>query len=66
MRKKISFGLQAIIVLAVIYTTEMTILGSIYRFLSEVPYRLLAPAVVVVVVLVAWTTIFLDMKKRGW
>jgi hypothetical protein len=65
MRKKISSGLQAIIVLAVIYTTEMTILGSIYRFLSEVPYRLLAPVVVVVVVLVAWTTIFVDMKKGG-
>jgi hypothetical protein len=66
MRKKIRFGLQAIIALAVIYATEMAVLGSIYRFLSEVPYRLLAPMVVVVVVLVAWTTIFLDMKKRGW
>jgi hypothetical protein len=65
MRKKIRSGLQAIVVLAVIYTAEMTILGSIYRILSEVPYRLLAPVVVVVVVLVAWTTIFVDMKKRG-
>jgi hypothetical protein len=66
MRKKIKFGLRAVIALAIIYTTEMAVLGSIYRFLSKAPYRVLAPVVVVVVVLVAWTTIFLDMKKRGW
>jgi hypothetical protein len=66
MRKKIRVGLQAIIALVVIYTTEMAILGSIYRFLSEAPYRVLAPVVVVVVMIVAWTTIFVDMKKRSW
>ena len=66
MRKKIRVGLQAIIALAVIYTTEMAILGSICRFLSEAPYRVLAPVVVIVVMLVAWTTIFLDMKKKSW
>jgi hypothetical protein len=52
-------------VLTVIYVIEMAVLGFIYRFLSEVPYKLLAPPVVVVVVLVAGATIFVDMKKRG-
>ena len=65
MRKKIGYGLQAVSVLIVIYVIEIAVLGFIYRFLSEVPYQLVAPPVVVVVVLVAWATIFVDMKKRG-
>jgi hypothetical protein len=65
MRKKISYGLRAIIVLIVIYAIEMAILGFIYRFLSEVPYRFVAPPIVVVVVLLAWIMIFADMRKRG-
>jgi len=65
MKKMIRNGLRAIIVLAVIYAAEMAVLGFIYRFLSEVPYRAIAPPVVVVVVLGAWVTIFVDMKKRG-
>ena len=65
MRQKIRYGLRAIIVLAVIYAAEMAILGFIYRFLSELPYRAIAPPIVVVVMLVAWATIFVDMKKRG-
>jgi hypothetical protein len=65
MMEKIRYGLRAIIVLAVIYAAEMAILGLIYRFLSQVPYRAIAPPVVVVVVLVAWVTIFVDMKKKG-
>jgi cell division protein FtsW (lipid II flippase) len=52
-------------VLAIIYAIEMAVLGLIYRFLSEVPYRIIAPPVVVVIVLMAWTTAYLDMKKRG-
>ena len=59
------FGLQAVMVLSVIYAVEMAILGFIYRFLSEVPYRAIAPPIVIVVVLVAWATVFVDMKKRG-
>ena len=65
MRKKIGCGLQALIVLIVIYVTEMAILSFIYRFLSKVPYKLVAPPIVIVVMLVAWVTIFVDMKKRG-
>lgn len=65
MRKKIGCGLQAVIVLIVIYIVEMAILSFIYRFLSKVPYKLVAPPVVIVVMLVAWVTIFVDMKKRG-
>ena len=65
MRNKIYFGLQAVMVLSVIYAIEMAILGFIYRFLSEVPYRAIAPPIVIVVVLVAWATVFVDMKKRG-
>jgi hypothetical protein len=65
MKKKIYFGLRAIIVLSVIYVAEMVILGLIYRFLSGVPYRTIAPPIVAVVVLAAWVTIFADMKKRG-
>ena len=65
MRKKIGCGLQALIVLIVIYVIEMAVLGFIYRFLSKVPYKLIAPPIVIVVMLVAWVTIFIDMKKRG-
>ena len=65
MEKKIHNGLRAIIVLIVIYAAEMAILGFAYRFLSEVPYRAIALPVVVVVVLGAWVTIYMDMKKRG-
>ena len=65
MRKKIGYGLQTVGVLIVIYVIEMAVLGFICRFLSEVPYKLIAPPVVVVVILVAWVTIFVDMKKRG-
>ncbi len=65
MRKKISYGIQAVSALIVIYVIEMAVLGFICRFLSEVPYKLVAPPVVVVVVLVAWVTTFVDMKKRG-
>ena len=65
MRKKIGYGIQAVSVLIVIYVIEMAVLGFIYRFLSEVPYKLVAPPIVVVVMLVAWATIFVDMKKRG-
>jgi hypothetical protein len=63
MREKIRYGLRAIIVLAIIYAAEMAILGFIYHFLSEVPYRAIAPPVVVVIMLVAWAMIFVDMKK---
>ena len=65
MRKKIGYGLQTVGVLIVIYVIEMAVLGFICRFLSKVPYKLVAPPVVVVVMLVAWVTIFVDMKKRG-
>jgi len=63
--KKIHNGLRAITVLIVIYAAEMAILSFIHRYLSRVPYSAIAPPVVVVVVLVAWVTIFVDMKKRG-
>lgn len=65
MRKKIGCGLRALIVLIVIYVIEMAILGVIYRFLSKVPYRFVAPPVVVVVMLVAWVAVYSDVKKRG-
>jgi len=65
MRKRIYFGLRAVIILSVIYAIEMAVLGLVYRFLSEVPYRVIALPVVVVVVLGAWVTIYMDMKKRG-
>ena len=51
--------------MSVIYAIEMAVLGLVYRFLSEVPYRVIALPVVVVVVLGAWVTIYIDMKKRG-
>jgi len=53
------------IALIVIYVLEMATLGIIYRFLSQVPYKLVAPPIVVAAMLVAWVTIFVDMKKRG-
>jgi len=53
------------IALIVIYVLEMATLGIIYRFLSQVPYKLVAPPIVVTAMLVAWVTIFVDMKKRG-
>ena len=65
MRKKIGCGLQAVIILIIVYVTEMAILSLIHRFLLKVPYKLVALPVVVVVMLVAWVTIFVDMKKRG-
>lgn len=65
MRKKIYFGLRAVIVLSVIYAIEMAILGAIYRFLSKVPYRFVAPPIVVAVMATAWLAIYSDMKKRG-
>ena len=64
MLKKVQFGLRAIIVLVVIYAIEMAILGFVYRSLSDVPYRVIAPPVVVVIVLLAWATIYMDMKKK--
>ena len=64
MLKKVEFGLRAIIVLGVIYAIEMAILGFVYRSLSDVPYRVIAPPVVVVIVLLAWVTIYHDMKKK--
>jgi len=64
-RKKIHYGLQAITALIIIYAAEMAILSAIYRFLSKVPYRFVAPPIVVVVMLVAWATVFVDMEKRG-
>lgn len=65
MRKKIYLGLRAVVVLGIVYAIEMAVLGLIYRFLSRVPYAAMAPPVVAVVVLVAWLTIFADMRKRG-
>ncbi len=64
MLKKVEFGLRAIIVLGVIYAIEMAILSFVYRSLSDVPYRVIAPPVVVVIVLLAWVTIYHDMKKK--
>jgi hypothetical protein len=64
MLKKVQCGLKAIIVLGVIYAIEMAILGFVYRSLSSVPYRIIAPPVVVVIVLLAWVTVYMDMKKK--
>lgn len=58
-------GLRTVIILIIIYLTEMAILGFIYRFLSKVPYKFIAPPVVIAVMLVAWIAIYIDMKKRG-
>jgi len=52
-------------ILAVIYSTEMAILSVIYRFWPEVPYRLIAPPIVIAAMVVAWLAIYVDMKKRG-
>jgi len=65
MRKEIGCGLQTVIILIIIYVTEMAILGLIYRFLSKVPYKLVAPPMVVAAMLVAWLAVYIDMKKRG-
>jgi len=65
MRKEVGCGLRAAIILIVIYVTEMAILGFIYRFLSKVPYKLVAPPIVVAAMVAAWLAIYIDMKKRG-
>lgn len=49
----------------IVCVTEMAILGFIYRFLSKVPYKLVAPPVVVAAMPVAWLAIHIDMEKRG-
>lgn len=54
-----------VITLIVIYVIEMATLGFIYRFLSEVPYKLVAPPIIVVAMAMAWLAIYVDMKKRG-
>jgi hypothetical protein len=65
MGKGIGCGLRVVIVLIGIYVIEMAVLSFIYRFLSQVPYKLVAPPVVIAAMLVAWVTLFVDMKKRG-
>ena len=65
MRKEVGCGLRAAIILIVIYVTEMAILGFIYRFLSKVPYKLVAPPIVVAAMVAAWLAIYIDVKKRG-
>lgn len=57
--------MQAIIALIVIYILEMALLGAVYRFLSHVPYKFVAPPVVIVTMVLAWVAIFVDMKKAG-
>jgi hypothetical protein len=65
MGKGIGCGLRVVIVLIGIYVIEMAVLSFIYRFLSQVPYKFVAPPVVIAAMLVAWVTLFVDMKKRG-
>jgi len=65
MRKKIGCGLPVVIALIAIYASETAILGFIYHFLSQVPYKLVAPPVVVVAMFLAWVMLFVDMKKGG-
>ncbi len=65
MRKEIGCGLRAVIILVIIYVTEMAILSPIYRFLPQVPYKLVAPPVVVAAMAAAWLAIYIDMEKRG-
>jgi hypothetical protein len=65
MGKGIGCGLRAAIMLIGIYVIEMMVLSFIYRFLSQVPYKLVAPPIVVAAMIVAWVTLFVDMKKRG-
>lgn len=65
MKRKIGCGLQAIIALTVIYILETAILGAICRFMSHVPYKLVAPPVVILAMVLAWVAIFVDMKKAG-
>ncbi len=66
MRKKIGFGLQSvIIILIIIYLTETVILGAVYRFLSKLFYKLVAPPVVIAAMAAAWLAIYIDMQKKG-
>jgi len=66
MGKKIRFGLQSvIIILIIIYLTETVILGAVYRFLSKLFYKLVAPPVVIAAMALAWLTIYIDMVKKG-
>ena len=66
MRKKIRFGLQSVvIILIIIYLTEAVILGAVYRFLSGLFYKLVAPPIVIAAMAVAWLTIYIDMVKKG-
>jgi len=65
MRKEIGCGLRMAILLIIVCVSEMAILGFIHRFLPQVPYKLVAPPVVVAAMLVAWLAIHIDMKKRG-
>jgi hypothetical protein len=51
--------------LIIIYVAEMVILGLIYRFLPQVPYKLVAPPVVIAAMAAAWLAIYIDMQKRG-
>ncbi|MGA9348542.1 MAG: hypothetical protein WBW48_07025 [Anaerolineae bacterium] len=65
MRRKIGCGLWVVIILIIIYLTETAILGSLYRFWPEVPYKFVAPPVVIAAMAVAWLAIYNDMDKRG-
>jgi hypothetical protein len=65
MRRGVGCGLQAVIILIIIYVAEMVILGLIYRFLPQVPYKLVAPPVVIAAMAAAWLAIYIDMQKRG-
>lgn len=65
MRKKVGCGLSLLIILGVIYVSEAVILGFVYHFVSETPYKLVAPPIVILAMLVAWIAIFVDMKKAG-
>jgi hypothetical protein len=66
MRKKISLGLRSvIIILIIVYLTEAVILSVVYRFLSKLFYKLVAPPVVIAAMAVAWLTIYIDMMKKG-
>ena len=65
MRKKIGCGLSLLIALGVIYLTEAVILGFVYHFMAETPYKLVAPPIVIAAMLGAWIAIFVDVKKAG-
>jgi uncharacterized BrkB/YihY/UPF0761 family membrane protein len=64
-KRKIGCGLWVVIILIIIYLTETVILGSLYRFLPEVPYKFVAPPVVIAAMAGAWLAIYNDMDKRG-